>query len=449
MRILAVLLILMTSVVLAEEGESPLPTGVPPISHGLLVTGATAQEFKAIIVPELYPYVRSGAFPLQLSPRLDYEWQIDDEWRSQAPYLELLKDGRIKEDSQLRRGYPFDLPEKVIEEKDNLLPYKLLWSGQSHLWGEKYLKSGFSLLTFPSEHEMKVVRGQWQRLYPRAINEKEKNIQLFRERLQITDPEPLHTYTWLTYRFLGTEEDRVWIYSPPLQKVRLATGSNRTDPFLVSTFTLDDLLTWSGKVELGDAHYKERVVGLVPFPSEHLGELKGEEGSCIPTKASTEAALPVFNFETRKFSTGAGWVPTNTIFVPRELVRLEIYPRDFYSAYGRQILYIDAKSLLPVYKVVFDRGGVPVKLVMTSFGLGASEGDRARAVVPSFTLTISLVGKRSDAFIFDSFKYCGRLEEKTLSELDPYKIVAPQTSPTPSPAKSVETPAPVDDTPAQ
>lgn len=444
MRLLkyAFLLLLITNyAAYAEEGESPLPTGVPPISHGLLVTGSTAQEFKAIIVPELYPYVRSGVFPLELSPRLEYEWMMDDEWRSKPPYLDgrLLTDGKVKEDSSLQRGYPFGDAHTVSEDKGGSFPYKILWTGESYLWAEKYMKSNFSLLSFPNEQEMRVVRGQWQRLYPRALNEKEKSIQLFRERLQVNEPAALSNYSWLTYRFLGVEEDRLWIYSPSLQKLRLVTGSNRSDPYLVSTLTPEDLLTWSSKPELSEVLYKERVVGLVPFPSIHLGELK-EEGECTVGRASPEASLPLFNFETRRYGSGAGWVPTSTIFIPRELIRLEIYPRDFYSAYGRQILYVDAESLLPVYKIVFDRGGTPTKLVMTSFGLSASAGDRTRGVVPSFTLTLSLLDKRSDVFIFEGIRYCKELPEGATSELDPGKM---------SSASSKQEEAPPPTTPSQ
>jgi hypothetical protein len=61
------------------------------------------------------------------------------------------------------------------------------------------------------------------------------------------------------------------------------------------------------------------------------------------------------------------WALTNLVWVPRAGYQIEMNPKDPYYSYGKQILYMDKRSYVINFKVVYDRSGQYWKTVMVSY----------------------------------------------------------------------------------
>jgi hypothetical protein len=74
------------------------------------------------------------------------------------------------------------------------------------------------------------------------------------------------------------------------------------------------------------------------------------------------------NFSTQRFAELPGWIPTNVRMTLRSLWRIEMTTRDPFSLDARQTLYVDAETMLPVYRVIWEQDGRMKKFVMGILG---------------------------------------------------------------------------------
>lgn len=246
--------------------------------------------------------------------------------------------------------------------------------------------------------------------------------QYFREALTLQTPQALAGYSWTTYRFIGADEDMLWVYSPATAKVRQLSNSNRGDDFLQLGFSVDDLFTWSGSRQSIVAQAIEELEVLMPVETQ-ANKLITHDGDCVVTDRldSTGSLGSNWNFQALEFPRGAAWLPARVIFVPRKVWKILITPNDPYAAHGRQILYIDQGSFLPVYKEVFERNGALHKIVFSVFGSSQSEAG-ARQI--EWRSTVAVAPQRSEAAMLDvarSWRCGGARTGARVSDLEPIK----------------------------
>ena len=107
-------------------------------------------------------------------------------------------------------------------------------------------------------------------------------------------------------------------------------------------------------------------------------------------------------------------------FVQRELWRLELISKDPFSLYGRQILYVDPVTMLPVYKAVFDHSGRIWKVIITAFGLAAEQENGLRAPYPDFSIVFDLKTEGMTVLDYKGITYCDTSEGRFASaDFDP------------------------------
>jgi len=376
-----------------------------------VINSHNVASYKNVIVPELYSSVRGGNIEMNAASKLEFIPEPN-------PLFASLRD-------------PKEFPNEFLD-------------GVSKALGaERVLSVEFSLTALHDNKLGRELQGTLFRIYPLAINPQDKTGQVFREKARVFAPKALSGFSWLTFRFQGIEEDVHFVYSPALKKSRQLTGSNRADGILTTSFSLDDIFTWTGKRELVDGELVSRGTYLIPFGEVSVLAGNESEETCVefesaPSNADYKGGLSKWNITSRKFPQAAGWIPTSSVFVPRELVRIELESRDPYSVYGRQILYIDFETLLPVYKFVFDRSGHPWKTVMTGYGWLKSPNDKDKQIpIPMFTIVDDAL--KGDSYIFDisRFRACKNIPESLQSEsFDPKRLGdssdTPQVSPQPS-----------------
>ncbi len=371
---------------------------------GIVINKANATEFRNMLIPELYSLLRKGVLELDAARSLNYQFspaqdspQGSIEAFKKFPYS---KETLFKQIS-LRNSFIYGDRNAILKEEDpRKVAEMVLWSWNSILWSQGILSFDFRLLFLNSDKKEREASASFLRIYPSAIDAADKTGQLFRERLRFTSPPAIEKLTFLSFRFVDSPEDTLWLYSPALQKTRELTSSNRGDSILGSGFSMEDLLLFSGKVESMEGHFDKKVLGLVPFVDLNSANLNFLENGCKAVKERGNLSFPRWNFESRRFEQGAGWIPTAAVFVPRELLRIELNSSDPFSLYGRQVIYFDSEMMVPVYKIVFDRVGNLWKILIAGYGLASSEDGKQSYPYQGFIVADDL--KEDRAYILES-----------------------------------------------
>jgi hypothetical protein len=435
----------------AAASAFALPQATPGAITSLHINSQNASQFKTLIIPELYPLVKNGSADFSAVNNLLYSWRYDDEFirNSLAANGEaLLPDGGLKAGTQIKRGFVLGVSDALKQETNPArFAQKVLWDVESTLWAQGALDLGLDLMWFKNQGLAARLNGVLTRVYLPILAPDDTTGQIFREMLKFQSPASISALTFLTFRFPGQEEDALWLYSPAVKKTRELTGSNRADPLMRSAVSLDDLFGWSGKLEWVEPVLDKSLVALVPFPSLSMAELDKMPGepNCWSVKEPlsidpllSDASRWSLDMQNRTFSNFP--VPAGTLFVPRQLWRLELNPRDPFSLYGRQVLYIDPAIMLPVYKVVYTRSGSLWKLAVTSWGLAAGKDLARKAPYPSFTLINDLQKNEFSVVDYIQPSFCDAFTEQIkLSNFDPTKLGPPAPEPTAAPAAAPKT----------
>ena len=246
------------------------------------------------------------------------------------------------------------------------------------------------------------------------------------EVLDYFSPSAVFGMASITWRYRGAEDDLVWLYSPVIGKSRQVFGANRSDPILGGVLTIDDLFCFSTKLQSVEAKVVGEKALLVPLPSltplklvmepvlsapnaalldrltrRQLSSVPGGDAGSIGKALTVRGAFQredgvtssvQWNYDTREFPQGAPWIPTSVLFAPREVWILELSPLDPYYLAGRQILVVDKETMLPVYKVVYDRAGAYQKTVVSAWSRAISDDKKTSFPVNSFTLVVDKDG---------------------------------------------------------
>ncbi len=369
-----------------RDTESPISL-LPEASSGApaRIDLTNAQEFRSLIVPELYQALRSGTLELYALRKLD------------------------------------DEPSAVIglseENALNHNAHALLESGLVDL--------DFRLYSLKEATMVRQFAGRLVRVNPKALNPQDRTSQSFREIIRFTVPTSIAGFTWLTFRFSGEDPDLLWLFSPANNKGRELTGSNRSDGMLRTSLSPNDIFGWSSKSALVAKESSSEVEAFVIFLDAKSHALQNN-GDCralsrdagVEGEGESDDAVH-WNFGGRRVPRAAGWLPLDVVAVPRRLYRYELESRDPYSLYGRQILYLDAVSGAPVYKFVFDRAGKPWKTIISGLGM-FNQANGIIGVYSAFSVVDDFRSSEPAIFDVSRIAFCNRFPPGlTLSDFDP------------------------------
>jgi len=421
-----------------SPSRSPLPELRGSYPFGVVVSRDNAQEFRELLPNWLLERLSAGAWSIEVARELGFGWRLDDDWEraSASSAAKRLAAGESPAAEWFaQRGWVYGRLPPTAEEKGESLASRVLWNVQSAFAGSASLRAEVAFVAALANGERTRYTADWERVVP-PIGTAQQTPQLFRERLRLVEPAALAGMAWLTFRFLGQEEDLVWSHSLAIQKTRQLTGANRTDPLLTSRLALDDLLGWSGKRELVQPVMLGTFTQLAPFwPFVVLLEWDAATGcsKVRPTNEVLQRSNGLWNMHTRRFADGAAWLPSAVIYVPRELYVIELQPRDPYSLYGRQVLWVDRLSQLPVYKLVYDRSGAVSKVVVSAWGLAASADHQRKVPFPLLTFIEDLQTQDHTLVEVSRFSACSALSaEQPLSSFE-----ARHLAPLPAPVADV------------
>lgn len=426
------------SPVTAPEDSGPLPDLQGGAKTGALVTKGYIDKYRSIIPPELADLVDRNEFAFEAVLRPKSEDLFGDAQSASSSTYSVDDKGVLSPSPVSASGLFFSVPQSEGEYFDpKSFGWRILWNTTVAQWRLKSFTGNTSLVTFSAgTNEGKRVDFSVSRIYPPALGQSPGTLKpMFREKISALSPQPLLGLTWLTLRFLGSVNDYMWAASPINGQVRQMTGSNRADSIFTGGFSPDDLFVWSGKVEGVEPTSVRLVKMLVPVVEGNATAQPKNNGICGVTDFSKSSPIDL-NLSTERFANLPGWIPTNVRMTLRALWRIEMMSRDPFSLDARQTLYVDADTMLPIYRVVWEQDGRMRKFIMGIVGKVFTTERSA----PGWRGQIMLApGAATRAVLtLQRLETCGQLiPGKSVVDFDPSKIGAKITK-----GKEAATPAP-------
>ncbi len=403
------------------KGVGPLPDYSKGAKVGAIVTSQHINLYRTLLPAELAELVEQGEFAFEAvkAPREPGRYAVS--WGSQG---QLGSGGELKQIPPLPLQSGLFSPGTVVAGDQKQFAYEALWNTAASLWRYHSVAIGVSAYLFakPTAQPHKV-EFLLERIHPQALGGAPSTLQpVFREKISAIKPSVISGLAWLTLRYLGKAEDFVWVASPVVHTIRQVTGSNRSDQLFSGVFSPDDLLVWSGKVELVEPVSVSYVPRLVAVLDSQAVPVSNPSEGCLRVAHSAEAALTL-QCQSQRFKNVGSWTPANTVMVLRGVYRIEVATRDPFSADSRQVLYVDRESGLPVYRMVWDQSGRLQRFsmgVMRSIEL--SEGLR----VPTLAGQITAYNQDGRRLVleYDTWTVCDRyVPGRALEDFDPSTFV--------------------------
>lgn len=353
-------------------GEPELPKGAGPLPDlskgakaGAVVTAQHAHLYRMLLPPELAPMLDRGEFAFEAvgAPREPGRFVVP-QFNSNAG-VTVTSSGNIHDPSGGKAMVsPLFEPPRSVSGDPSQVAYRILWNVASSLWrhGSCTVSSSVFMFKGPAESPHKL-EFDVERVHPRKIGEVSGTLEpIFRERISARKPGVIQNLSWLSLRFFGSGEDFVWAASPVIRQIRQMTGSNRSDAMFTGMFSPDDLLGWSGKVELVEPSAIALIPILVPILEDTSAQAEVRD-SCTNWSLRGDSGITL-NHQSSRFKGAGAWIPTNTVMALRSVWRIDLASRDPFSLDARQTLYVDRDSGLPVYRVVWDDAGRLRKLAL-------------------------------------------------------------------------------------
>ena len=120
----------------------------------------------------------------------------------------------------------------------------------------------------------------------------------------------------------------------------MITGSNRSDSLIGGLISLDDFFLLGPKPEYVTVSVIEEEIKLLPFVDSFLVESKECESVSLEKEPERiQKTHPLLKW------------------VPRTAKTVEVTIRDPFHEYGRMMLFVDSKLLVPTMAQVYDRNG--------------------------------------------------------------------------------------------
>jgi hypothetical protein len=159
----------------------------------------------------------------------------------------------------------------------------------------------------------------------------------------------------MVWRYLDPKKhDRNFGYLPAIRRVRRVSSANRSDALWGSDFSVDDTNGYDGKVSAFTWKLLRRQEAILPIlDANQIRIVKNDHGEW----ETTRGIKPVIYGYQKEGWQGAAWAPTNLCWIKRPVYVLEMMAKDRYYNYGRQHLWIEAKTYACSYKVIHDRAG--------------------------------------------------------------------------------------------
>ncbi len=358
------------------------PAASADVAPGDVIDKTNWQKAEGLLPDSVLNWVRKGEFTLDIGA---LEWDPNDYWteaciramEENKGTFSLDEEGLIV-DAQTGRtpafveGIPFpevglDDPRSAFKIMHNRTfysytlgnidyPFAAIWVGRGGYERDVQVQFlQYPMVGFPAARQEKNPQGIEQYSIVRVVS-----------------PYDIAGTNVMTWRYLDSRQDMTFGYVPAIRRVRRMSPANRSDAFIGTDMCIDDAYGFAGKVSSVEWKPTQKKVALVPFlDAKPQALVRNERGEWM----STSGIKPVIYGFQKEGWQGAPWAPTNLVWAKREVLILEMKPKDPYYNYGTQYLWVDAEvPFMTFYKIIHDRAADYWKTVLlTASGFDGPE----------------------------------------------------------------------------
>jgi len=353
------------------------PPASADVSPGDVIDKTNWQKAEGLLPDSVLDWVKKGEFVLNIG---EIQWDPNDYWTeacirsmetNKGKYVldadGLIADATTGETPKFVEGTPF--PDVDLEDPRSA--FKIMHNRTFYgytIGNILYPLTGIWVARAGYEREVQVEFLQYPMVgFPGARKEKNpKGVEQYGI-VRVVSPYDIAGTNIMSWRYLDNRQDMTFGFIPAIRRVRRMSPANRSDAFIGTDICIDDATGFAGKISSVEWKPTKKKMALVPFLDEKPQSLvQNERGEWM----STRGIKPVIYGYEKKDWQGAPWAPTNLVWAKREVLILEMKPKDPYYNYGTQYLWLDAEvPYIVFYKVIQDRAGDYWKtIVLTSSG---------------------------------------------------------------------------------
>ncbi len=354
------------------------------VEPGDVITPANKEKIKGLIPDEMYPFVAEEfeGLNMKIVASGDYtpHKAYIDATVKYACQATIDDKGLIK---NYTAGQPFPYSEWAKEatghkcdlsEDDPQFAQKLAWNVNYRWQGGSGLNLphwGFSNMRNRGKERWRISEGEYRRTYfshradllPETHQLEEGSDVEWAEFFDVKTPFDLRGTMFLLYRYLSDKEDDTWAYVPALRRVRRIAATQKSDSLLGTEFALEDFYIFSGYVWDHQWEYKGESTKLAAINSTRVcfPSVIGEDEKYRKTgqtRLGNEKEWDHCSFGPYKALAfnGERWEK-------RTVVQLDDIPRQKGHPYSRKMIWYDKETLAPLYGMMYDRAGKPLKVI--------------------------------------------------------------------------------------
>jgi len=409
----------------------PRPDSRDPI---LQIDKNNLNEFKPSLVKPISDWIQNELIVLNASGSTEFQWSLGYNWNRHSlnnlRKVKLSKDGSLGGAFKLEGGFPFGRYEQVDKISDPAeKARRVVWNSYAAQSAVRDSLYDFTIDWVGYQSSMRNAKALfYRRSFPLAVGvEVGARVPSKLEFLSFYQPSVILGYATTLASYLGQEKDSYWHFSPVVAGKRQLLPANRSDSLINSKLALDDFFVWSGQPESFDVdllgerlmlmpvasltHLPTQVENMswqsLPLASQDNGSSAAGEAGSVPgsdsaslvegtpvfsqTKTDSEKVLKVakedsksslmsWGFQEGARSGFAAWRPSGGNFVLRDVWIVRLSPRDPNYLYGRQVVFFDKESSLPLMKLAYGQSGTLNKIVMGFWGF--TEADENKRSFP-------------------------------------------------------------------
>jgi len=406
------------------------PAVLADVAPGDEITAANKDKLKGVIPDDLMPWVVDN------NPDLKMTIVPTQEYTPNAKYVEATvkyacQPGLDAKGNLINytAGQPFpysDWATKAtnhacdLKEDDPQFALKLAWNVNYRWQGGSGLNLphwGFSNMRNSGKETWRISQGEYRRTYFSARadllptqHQLEPGTDIeWAEFFDVKTPFDLRGTMFLLYRYNSSDkEDDTWAYVPALRRVRRIAATQKSDSLLGTEFSLEDFYIFAGYVWDHQWEFKGEQTVLGAMDSKR---------KCFPRAFESTAPTAFTRLGTAEEVDACRFGPYGTLaFVDEQWQKrsgfeLDDVPRQKGHPYSRKKIWYDKETMMPLYALMYDRGGKPFKTINSIFVWSETsgiEGNQGKNV-PNYAhiLVANVQNNNSNGSMFDTANAVG------------------------------------------
>lgn len=405
----------------AEQAKALLISRLPdsPEAPEFRVNANSSTTIAPLLPEEMQALISKGEWESTARKRLSFVWRYDDDWEMKSAEAEVAKTddhGALVPWPAQRDRFPFR-PDIIERTAVGASAAPILWNHSISVARDQYFEAEATVSQYLQAKLERRIQLSIVREFPFSDEGAESKI-VFRERTQLLTPPSIRGLSWLTFRFIGLDEDAVWILSPVTGKVRQVTETNRGDSMFSGFVAVRDLLGYGGKVERGASTLLGSEEFLVPIGAAEVLSAELLSDGCYRVRMDQTGHSPAAPRLTSK----------STVMVPRRLLAVEVLSTDPFATHAREVVYFDSSTFLPAYRAVFNQSAELVRFIATAYALASSSDKKFRRAIVTQQLVWEPASDRVNSISVDRQRLCppgSTPADRTA--LSPRSLVMPQS----------------------